>query len=57
MPNFDNKGPEGLGPKTGMKLGKCRKTNSDLDAYPENRPFRKGRRKKGVSRNIVKIND
>jgi len=39
MPNFDNKGPEGLGPKTGMKLGKCRKTNSDLHAYPENRPF------------------
>ena len=25
MPNLDHKGPGGLGPKTGKKLGKCRK--------------------------------
>lgn len=54
MPNFDNKGPEGLGPKTGMKLGKCRKTKSDNSEDQVNRPFRKGRRKKCTSK-IIKI--
>jgi len=29
MPNLDHKGPEGLGPKTGKKLGRCRKTESE----------------------------
>lgn len=29
MPNFNHKGPEGLGPKTGKKLGRCRKTEAD----------------------------
>jgi len=29
MPNLDHKGPEGLGPKTGKKLGKCRKTEAE----------------------------
>jgi len=56
MPNFDNTGPENLGPKTGMKLGKCRKTKSDDNEYPENRPFRKGRRKKCNNSNIIKLN-
>jgi hypothetical protein len=56
MPNFDHKGPENLGPKTGMKLGKCRKTKSDANTYPENRPFGKGRRKKCNSSKIIKIN-
>ncbi|QVY64199.1 DUF5320 family protein [Polaribacter sp. Q13] len=57
MPNFDRKGPEDLGPKTGMKLGKCRKTKSDTDAFPINRPFGKGRRKKDNTRTIIKMND
>ncbi len=29
MPHLDHKGPEGLGPKTGKKLGKCRKTETE----------------------------
>ena len=29
MPNLDHKGPKGLGPKTGNKLGKCRKTETE----------------------------
>ncbi|QXP64044.1 DUF5320 domain-containing protein [Polaribacter sp. HaHaR_3_91] len=57
MPNFDNNGPQGLGPKTGMKLGECRKTKSDANQSPKNRPFRKGRRKKDNTRTIVIIND
>ena len=57
MPNFDNNGPQGLGPKTGMKLGECRKNKSDVNQSTENRPFRKGRRKKDNRRTIVKIND
>ncbi len=34
MPNFNHNGPENLGPKTGMKLGKCRKTKSDTIEHP-----------------------
>ncbi|MCL5130319.1 MULTISPECIES: DUF5320 family protein [unclassified Algibacter] len=56
MPNFDCKGPENLGPKTGMKLGKCRKTKLDDFEYPENRPFGKGRRKKSSNNRIVTFN-
>lgn len=55
MSNFNHKGPENLGPKTGMKLGKCRKTESDSNEIPKNRPFRKGRRKK-CNNKITKIN-
>tara|TARA_R110002049_G_scaffold326_4_gene1765 strand:- start:5055 stop:5612 length:558 start_codon:yes stop_codon:yes gene_type:complete len=55
MPHFNHKGPESLGPKTGMKLGTCRKTKSDTYSYPENRPFRKGRRKK-CNNKITKLN-
>lgn len=29
MSNFDHKGPGGLGPKTGKKLGKCSKTENE----------------------------
>lgn len=46
MSNLNHKGPENLGPKTGMKLGTCRKTKLDTIAMPNNRPFCKGRRKK-----------
>ncbi|MBJ2175710.1 DUF5320 domain-containing protein [Aureibaculum sp. A20] len=30
MPNLDQKGPGGLGPKTGKKLGKCRKNDLEI---------------------------
>ena len=56
MPNLDQKGPENLGPKTGMKLGKCRKTKSDTIGNPEKRPFGKGRRKKSSNSKIVRLN-
>jgi hypothetical protein len=29
MPHLDHTGPEGIGPKTGRKLGKCHKTESE----------------------------
>jgi hypothetical protein len=29
MPNQNRKGPKGKGPKTGRKLGKCQKTESE----------------------------
>ena len=56
MSNLDHKGPEGLGPKTGMKLGKCRKSKLDTIDNSINRPFRKGRRKKTNNRSITTIN-
>lgn len=56
MPNLDHKGPEGLGPKTGMKLGKYRKSKVDSIDNSINRPFRKGRRKKTNNRSIKTIN-
>lgn len=56
MPNLDHKEPENLGPKTGMKLGKCRKTKSDIIEYPKNRPFGKGRRKKSNYSKVVRLN-
>lgn len=30
MPKMDGTGPEGKGPKTGRKLGKCKKTEEEL---------------------------
>ncbi len=30
MPNMNHKGPDGNGPKTGRKLGLCRKTEQEL---------------------------
>jgi len=56
MPNFNHKGPENLGAKTGMKLGKCNKTTSDMFEYPLNRPFGKGRRKKSTSHKLILTN-
>jgi hypothetical protein len=35
MPNQNRKGPKGKGPKTGRKLGKCRKTESELKQMDE----------------------
>lgn len=35
MPDLDNKGPGGLGPKTGKKLGKCRKTETEKKEVEE----------------------
>ncbi|WP_299781584.1 DUF5320 domain-containing protein [uncultured Formosa sp.] len=56
MPNFDHKGPEGLGPKTGMKLGRCRKLASDTNTFTTNRPFCNGRRKKTNQDKVVRLN-
>ena len=56
MPNFDHKGPEGLGPKTGMKQGTCRTTILDNNAIPEKRPFGNGRRKNHNNFKITKLN-
>lgn len=30
MPHLDHTGPLGQGPKTGRKLGKCKKSNEEL---------------------------
>jgi hypothetical protein len=35
MPNMNHTGPEGKGPKTGRKLGKCHKSESELKATGE----------------------
>ena len=40
MPNLDNKGPGGLGPKTGKKLGKCRKNETEKKEIEEVYSFR-----------------
>lgn len=41
MPNLDSKGPGNLGPKTGKKLGKCRKTENEKIEIKENYSFKK----------------
>ncbi|MFD1294376.1 DUF5320 domain-containing protein [Lutibacter holmesii] len=41
MPNFDHKGPGGLGPKTGNKLGKCRKTKDEQKEFEKNFSLKK----------------
>lgn len=41
MPNFDHKGPGGLGPKTGNKLGKCRKTSDEKKEFESNYSYNK----------------
>ncbi|MBP1839898.1 DUF5320 domain-containing protein [Formosa algae] len=46
MPNFDHTGPEGLGPRTGMMFGKCRKTSANTEVSESQRPYCNGRRKK-----------
>lgn len=35
MPGLNHKGPEENGPKTGRKLGKCKKTESELKQISE----------------------
>jgi len=35
MPKLDHTGPEGKGPKTGTKLGKCHKTDDEQTAVGE----------------------
>jgi hypothetical protein len=30
MPHLNHTGPEGIGPQTGRKLGKCHKTENEL---------------------------
>jgi hypothetical protein len=35
MPLLNHNGPEGQGPKTGRKLGKCHKTESELQETGE----------------------
>ena len=42
MPNFNHKGPANLGPKTGKKLGKCRKTDTEKKELEEIYLLRKG---------------
>ncbi|WP_117880439.1 DUF5320 domain-containing protein [Aureibaculum luteum] len=41
MPNLDQKGPGGLGPKTGKKLGKCKKNHFEIKSIEENYFFNK----------------
>lgn len=43
MPLIDHSGPEGLGPKTGRKLGKCSKNETDSK---ENSELGKGQGKR-----------
>ncbi len=35
MPHLDHKGPDGLGSKTGRKLGKCNKTVTEQNEINE----------------------
>lgn len=35
MPHLDHTGPKGKGPKTGRKLGKCKKTDSEKSEQGE----------------------
>ncbi|WP_178984634.1 hypothetical protein [Winogradskyella helgolandensis] len=35
MSNFNHRGPDNLGPKTGMKLGKCRKNKFEITGDAE----------------------
>jgi len=46
MPNFNHKGPKGCGPKTGMKLGKCRKKKLDAQQSNTENTFVRGMCKK-----------
>ncbi len=52
MPGFDRKGPEGKGPMTGRKLGKCTGRDVDDERYNDEerglgRAYRRGRRGDG----------
>jgi hypothetical protein len=48
MPNLNHTGPEGQGPKTGRKLGKCHKSEEELKQIGE---LGKGQGKKYHSKN------
>jgi len=48
MPKLDHTGPEGQGPKTGRKLGKCHKTETELKEQGE---LGQGQGKKHHSKN------
>lgn len=49
MANLNHKGPEGQGPKTGRKLGKCKKTDDELKQIGE---IETGQRKRHHSKNF-----
>lgn len=42
MSNLNHKGPSNLGPKTGKKLGKCRKTDVEKKEIDEVYIYNKG---------------
>ncbi len=46
MSNFNHRGPDNLGPKTGMKLGTCRKNKLDGPDNLENKYCRRRQRRK-----------
>jgi hypothetical protein len=49
MPNLNHSGPEGQGPKTGKKLGSCKKSESELNQSEE---LVKGKGKLHHSKNL-----
>ncbi|WP_185967783.1 DUF5320 domain-containing protein [Formosa sediminum] len=55
MPSLDGTGPEGLGTKTGMQLGLCKKGISDGQSVSGHRPYCQGRRKKLNTDKIVRL--
>jgi hypothetical protein len=52
MPDFNGTGPEGKGPLTGRKRGKCRKSSNESDKKEEVKSFgfRRGRGNNGRGR-------
>jgi hypothetical protein len=48
MPHLDHTGPEGKGPKTGRKLGKCKKTQTEQKEIGELGKGQGDRRHSGV---------
>ena len=49
MPNLNHSGPKSQGPKTGRKLGKCRKTDDELKQISE---LGKGQEKRHRSKKL-----
>ncbi len=53
MPRFDSKGPEGKGPQTGRKMGKCASSDQSKDNSSntdESLGRRGARRRRGLGR-------
>ncbi|MFH2095104.1 MAG: DUF5320 domain-containing protein [Bacteroidota bacterium] len=50
MPQLDHTGPEGKGPKTGRKLGKCRKTHEEETEYQLGEGMGKKRKDDGCNK-------